>query len=204
MAWRTSATRASRNAFRLRRGGGARRALNGHPTRYIPSLTGNLDAMRDADAVARDAGLDCVMLAPMICGLSRDAGAGARFSGHGILCPPEPRRRGADRAGWLLGKLFPLMGADAVIFPKFRRAVRLFRRHVPAAGGNARRPDGWHEGRAAGAGGRHDPGERTREILDFYGADTMLLIGGNLLVARDRITEATERFTRAVADHLVA
>jgi ribulose-bisphosphate carboxylase large chain len=45
--------------------------------------------------------------------------------------------------------------------------------------------------------------ERTREILDFYGTDTMLLIGGNLLMARDRITEETERFTRAVAGHIV-
>jgi ribulose-bisphosphate carboxylase large chain len=46
--------------------------------------------------------------------------------------------------------------------------------------------------------------ERTGEILDFYGKDTMLLIGGNLLMARDRITHETERFTRAVANHTLA
>jgi ribulose-bisphosphate carboxylase large chain len=43
--------------------------------------------------------------------------------------------------------------------------------------------------------------ERTGEILDFYGEDTMLLIGGNLLMARQRIAAETERFTRAVANH---
>jgi ribulose-bisphosphate carboxylase large chain len=43
--------------------------------------------------------------------------------------------------------------------------------------------------------------ERTAEILDFYGEDTMLLIGGSLLMARDRITAETERFTRAVTGH---
>ena len=31
--------------------------------------------------------------------------------------------------------------------------------------------------------------ERSAEILDFYGPDTMLLIGGNLLQARERIAE---------------
>jgi len=43
--------------------------------------------------------------------------------------------------------------------------------------------------------------ERTPEILDFYGPDAMLLIGGNLLLARDKLTEATAAFTRAVAQH---
>jgi ribulose-bisphosphate carboxylase large chain len=43
--------------------------------------------------------------------------------------------------------------------------------------------------------------QRVHEILDFYGEDTMLLIGGSLLLARERIIEETERFIRAVADH---
>jgi ribulose-bisphosphate carboxylase large chain len=42
--------------------------------------------------------------------------------------------------------------------------------------------------------------ERIHQILDFYGMDTMLLIGGDLLSAGDRITEAAERFVRAVGD----
>ena len=40
----------------------------GHPTRYVPSLTGNLDQLRAQATLARDLGLDCVMVAPMICG----------------------------------------------------------------------------------------------------------------------------------------
>jgi ribulose-bisphosphate carboxylase large chain len=43
--------------------------------------------------------------------------------------------------------------------------------------------------------------ERTHEILDFYGPDTMLLIGGNLLQSREHIAEDAARFARAVADH---
>jgi ribulose-bisphosphate carboxylase large chain len=42
---------------------------------------------------------------------------------------------------------------------------------------------------------------RVTELLDFYGSDTMLLIGGNLLLAGDRITEESAAFARAVALH---
>ncbi len=41
--------------------------------------------------------------------------------------------------------------------------------------------------------------DRVPEILDFYGPDTMLLIGGSLLSARDRLTEATAEFVERVA-----
>ncbi len=46
--------------------------------------------------------------------------------------------------------------------------------------------------------------ERTPEILDFYGQDTMLLIGGNLLQSRERIPEQAAQFVRTVADHRFA
>jgi ribulose-bisphosphate carboxylase large chain len=42
---------------------------------------------------------------------------------------------------------------------------------------------------------------RVPEILDFYGPDTMLLIGGSLLMARERLTEETAAFTSQVAAH---
>lgn len=35
---------------------------------------------------------------------------------------------------------------------------------------------------------------RVSEMLDFYGADSMLLIGGALLEARERLAEATSAF----------
>src|SRR5262249_56381134 len=38
--------------------------------RYAPSLSGDLDAMRAQLAAARDAGVDTVLIAPMIAGLS--------------------------------------------------------------------------------------------------------------------------------------
>ena len=43
--------------------------------------------------------------------------------------------------------------------------------------------------------------ERVPEMLEFYGADIMLLIGGGLLEARERLTEATAAFVTAVHGH---
>jgi ribulose-bisphosphate carboxylase large chain len=40
--------------------------------------------------------------------------------------------------------------------------------------------------------------DRVREMLDFYGADIMLLIGGGLLSARERLTDVTAAFVEAV------
>jgi len=43
--------------------------------------------------------------------------------------------------------------------------------------------------------------ERVDEMLDFYGPDTMLLIGGNLLIARDALLERTREYVAKVAGH---
>ena len=40
--------------------------------------------------------------------------------------------------------------------------------------------------------------ERVAEMLEFYGADIMLLIGGGLLEARERLTAATAAFVAEV------
>jgi ribulose-bisphosphate carboxylase large chain len=40
--------------------------------------------------------------------------------------------------------------------------------------------------------------ERVEELLAFYGPDTMLLIGGNLLIARDGLLERTREFVAGV------
>ena len=45
--------------------------------------------------------------------------------------------------------------------------------------------------------------ERVPEMLDFYGADVMLLIGGALLEARERLVEATAAFVAEVHEYRV-
>ena len=40
--------------------------------------------------------------------------------------------------------------------------------------------------------------ERVPEMLEFYGKDVMLLIGGGLLSAREKLTAETARFVEIV------
>ena len=175
----------------------------GHPTRYVPSLTGNLDQLRVQAALARDLGLDCVMLAPMVCGFPAMQAMVRDFPEMAFFAHPSMAGAGKIAPDLLIGKLFRLMGADAVIFPSFGGRFGYSQETCRLLADNARRiEEGMGAALPVPAGGMTV--ERTGEILDFYGEDTMLLIGGSLLMGRDRVTEETERFTRAVAGHILA
>jgi ribulose-bisphosphate carboxylase large chain len=174
----------------------------GHPTRYIPSLTGNLDQLRAQASLARDAGLDCVMLAPMICGFPAMQALVRDFPDLAFFAHPSLGGAARIAPDLLIGKLFRLLGADAVIFPSFGGRFGYAPGTCRTLADNARRrDDGMKAALPVPAGGMSL--ERTGEILDFYGEDTMLLIGGSLLLARERITEETRRFVGAVAGHLL-
>lgn len=172
----------------------------GHPTRYVPSLTGNLDQLRSQAALARDAGLDCVMLAPMICGFPAMQALVRDFPDLAFFAHPSMGGAARIAPELLIGRLFTLMGADAVIFPSFGGRFGYSPATCRKLADNARAGGSGEAALPVPAGGMTL--ERTGEILDFYGPDTMLLIGGSLLMARERLTEETERFTHAVAGHV--
>jgi ribulose-bisphosphate carboxylase large chain len=80
----------------------------------------------------------------------------------------------------LLGKLFPLYGADAVIYPNFGGRFSYSRGECAGIAGALRSPA------AAVAPAFPVPagGMRVEEmapVLEFYGADTVLLVGASLL-----------------------
>jgi ribulose-bisphosphate carboxylase large chain len=175
----------------------------GHPTRYVPSLTGDLDQMRAHARLAREAGLDCVMLAPMICGFSAMQALVREFPDMAFFAHPSLGGAARIAPDLLIGGLFRLMGADAVIFPNFGGRFGYSPDTCRRLAANARRADdGMRAAVPVPAGGMTL--HRAGEILDFYGEDTMLLVGGNLLQARERITVEAESFVRAVADHIPA
>jgi ribulose-bisphosphate carboxylase large chain len=93
----------------------------------------------------------------------------------------------------LLGKLFPALGCGAVIFPTYGGRFGYSAATCRELTANAK------PALAVPAGGITL--NRVSELLDFYGSDTMLLIGGNLLMAADRITEESAAFAKAVALH---
>jgi ribulose-bisphosphate carboxylase large chain len=111
----------------------------------------------------------------------------------------HPTMGGASRIAppLLIGKLFRLMGADAVVFPnhggRFGYSPDTCRALAAAA------LDARHGVRPCApvpAGGMST--DRVCEMLDFYGVDVMLLIGGALLAARERLVEATAAFVGEV------
>jgi len=172
---------------------------HGSLTRYVPSLCGDLDNMRAQIALARNGGIDTVMVAPMIMGFSNFHRLVREHPNVAFLA--HPSLAGARIAPpLLLGKLFRMLGADAIIFPnhggRFGYSPETCRALARAAQAS------WHGLRASvpvPAGGMGI--DRVGEMLDFYGNDIMLLIGGGLLAARERLTEATAAFVEAVKAH---
>jgi len=176
----------------------ALRGLGGS-TRYMPSLSGDLDAMRAQIGAARAAGLDAVMIAPMIAGL---ANAQRLIRDHpDIAFFAHPSLSGSRIAPPLLfGKIFRMLGADAVIYPnyggRFGYSPETCREIARAA---LEERDGLTASLPVPAGGMTVG--RVRDMLDFYGPDIMLLIGGDLLAARERLVEETKAFVGAVLEH---
>ena len=169
-------------------------------TRYLPNLSGDLDMMRGQIAAAEAAGVVGVLVAPMIAGLSNvhrlvKDHRQLRFIAH-------PALAGASRIAppLLLGKMFRLIGADGIIFPNFggRFAYSADTCQKLARAATAAWP-GVRASVPVPAGGMA-PGQ-THQVLDFYGPDTMLLIGGALLEAGAALTTATADFVAAVQSH---
>jgi ribulose-bisphosphate carboxylase large chain len=175
-------------------------AKHGGQTRYVPSLSGNLDALRRQAEAALDAGADTVLATPMVCGLPAFHTLVRTFSDLAFMV--HPALAGALRIAppLLLGRLFRLFGADATIFPNHGGRFGYTPETCRVLADAARGP--WHGLGACvpvPAGGMTT--ERAPEMLDFYGPDTILLIGGNLLAAGDALTAKTAEFVDTVKDH---
>src|SRR5690606_23638767 len=150
--------------------------------------------------IARNEGLNTVLIAPMIAGLANLHRLTRDFPDFAFIA--HPAMAGASRIAppLLLGRLFRLFGADATIFPN--QGGRFgYTKETCASIAEAARAN-WHGLRPCApvpAGGMSL--ERVPELLDFYGPDTMLLIGGSLLAAGDRLKETARSFARRVAEH---
>ena len=75
--------------------------------------------MRRQVGLARDLGLDCVMIAPMICGFPTMQTLRRTFPDMAFFAHPSMGGAARIAPDLLIGGLFRLIGADAVIFPSF-------------------------------------------------------------------------------------
>jgi ribulose-bisphosphate carboxylase large chain len=175
-------------------------AATGHATRYVPSLSGDLYQMCKQIETARSAGIDTVMIAPMLAGWATVQTLVRQYPDVAFFAHPTMGGSARIVPELLIGKLFRLLGADAVIFPNHGGRFGYTPDTCRRVAEQARAPwDGIRASVPVAAGGMTL--DRVPEMLDFYGPDAMLLIGGSLLAARERLTEETAAFTRAVAQH---
>jgi ribulose-bisphosphate carboxylase large chain len=178
-------------AMRSPGSGGDRRA------RYVPSLSGDLGRMRRQIAVAVDMGVDTFLIAPMIAGLSNFQRLVKESPRLAFIAHPTLAGAARLAPSLLIGKLFRLLGADAVIFPNYGGRFGYSPATCRAIACAARAE--WNGLRPAvpvPAGGMSP--DRVPEMLEFYGPDVMLLIGGALLAARERLVAETAAFVAEI------
>ncbi len=170
----------------------------GHATRYLPNLSGNLDALRRQVRIARDAGLDTLLIAPMIVGLPAFHTIVRENADMAVIAHPAMAGTVRIAPAALLGTLFRVLGADGVIYPNVGGRFGYSAQTCRAIAESSAKPMGATKpALPVPAGGMTL--QRIPEILDCYREDAMLLIGGDLLGAGDRMTDEARRFQGAVA-----
>jgi ribulose-bisphosphate carboxylase large chain len=170
---------------------------------YVPNLLGTPDRVMRQLAFAREAGAAAVMVSPMLTGLPLLHELASLADGLPVVAHPAfgGVLRAAEPA--LFGKLFRWYGADAVIFPHAGGRFS-YSPETCAALAAALRADHPRVRPAlpAPAGGIRV--ERVADLLEFYGSDCILLVGGSLYQAGDALFERTrdlvERVARATAE----
>jgi ribulose-bisphosphate carboxylase large chain len=165
---------------------------------YAPSLVGSPGTLARQARLARDEGVQMVLVAPALVGLPAFEELVRTTLDVPVLA--HPAYAGAARVAppLLLGKLFRLLGADATIFPNYGGRFAYSRGDCAGIAVAARNP--WHGFAPAlpvPAGGLAV--ERVAELVRFYGRDVMLLIGGSLLMAGSDLPARTRAFVQAVA-----
>lgn len=169
----------------------------GHRAVYVPNLSGTPDEVFRQAAFAQNEGVGAVMAAPMLLGLPFFYQLVRDHLDVPVLAHPSfaGATRVAERT--LLGKIFRLYGADAVIFANY--GGRFSSSQETCAGIATTLRAEWGAVRPAmpvPAGGMS--AQRSAELTAFFGIDTMLLVGGSLLEAGEALTERTRDFMLSV------
>ena len=173
-------------------------AVEGHRSLYVPNLIGTPDGLRRQLEFVRELGVRAVLVAPMLVGLPAFQELVHRGEGVAVLAHPALGGVANVEPQALLGTLFRAYGADAVIYPHHGGRFGYAPETCAEIASLLRAPThGLLPALPVPAGGMSV--ERVPELLDFYGADTLLLIGGSLYQAGERLLERSREFAEAVA-----
>lgn len=165
---------------------------------YVPSLTGTPDTVMRQLGFARRAGAEMAMISPMLVGLPLLHQLASLTDGLPIMA--HPAFAGALRIAEpaLLGKLFRWYGADTVIFPHAGGRFSYSEATCRAIASALRSPlPRVRPAAPAPAGGIRV--ERVGELVEFYGPDCILLVGGSLYQAGDALFARTRELVDQVS-----
>jgi ribulose-bisphosphate carboxylase large chain len=169
----------------------------GGRTLYAPSLSGSLSEMQAQIDFGRAHGVRVFLIAPMVAGVANFHALTRAARDVVFLAHPALAGQARFAPPLLLGKLFRLFGADAVIFPNHGGRFSYSRATCHAISQAARAPwRGLTPALPVPAGGMTV--ERVPELAADYGRDCALLIGGGLLSAREALAARARAFVEAV------
>lgn len=174
-------------------------AATGRTARYVPSLVGPPAALVRQARIARDLGVQAVLLTPSLLGPATfHELVHAELAGIAVIA--HPAFAGAARIDppLLLGALYRLLGADATIFPNAGGRFSYSPARCLDIAARARAPWGALAPCLPVPAGGMAP-ERVEEMVGTYGTDVALLIGGALLAAGDGLDREAARFVARVA-----
>lgn len=165
---------------------------------YLPHVAGPVDEVRRRIEAAVRLGVRGVLLSPSIVGLDDVAALTRR---HGLVVFAHPAASGGALIGRdhgmepaiLLGTLFRLAGADVSIFPNFNGRFNFLRESCLDIATALRAPLASHRASAPCPAGGMDF-TRLPEMIDDYGADTVLLVGGALHGESADLASTTARY----------
>jgi ribulose-bisphosphate carboxylase large chain len=163
----------------------AANAKTGGRTQYYPMLAGRFDQVEEQAAFAKEAGCFGVMVPPLLIGPDTGFHLAQKY-GLAVMAHPtftgthfHDPQHGITPA-MLLGTLFRLFGADITIFPNYGGRFTFTVAECQDLAAACRRPLGNLESTfPAPAGGMTI--EKVGAMVEAYGNDTALLIGGALL-----------------------
>lgn len=166
---------------------------------YFPHVTGSVDGLVERVAFAREEGCRGVVLCPALVGLDTlrvlvEGDCGVAVMAHPSHSGTSPNSEGGIAPDLLLGTLWRLAGADAVVYVNARGRFAWPVEACRAVNLRAREPLGTHlPAFPVPAGGIQ--AADVAHWFETYGNDTLLLIGGSLLEAPD-----VEAAARAVVE----
>jgi ribulose-bisphosphate carboxylase large chain len=165
---------------------------------YAPSLVGSPSTLFEQARFLREEGVGAALLAPSLLGLPLFHEMVKDHLAVPILAHPSFSGAARIAQPLLMGRLFRMLGADAVVYPHYAGRFAYPEATCSAIARECLAP--WKGIRTAvpvPAGGMTV--ERVPELMQFYGSDVMLLIGGSLLRAGDALPARTREFVIGVA-----